>query len=247
MSSLTPFLVPILVPLIISWISKKYPYSSSRWRSSIELTDLYRKADRDVRIWSPIILIVTCYLTTTGLYAINHLFIEKDKLIVFEVRPDHFWWIGFGMIFSFGFITAYGMMIVYSIVLKDNLDAFIDYNNIRSGYDSIKVLKHMGIFFIVFGVLGYCLLWNYSVKIYKDKMMIRWFLSLDDKRYNYDQVKTIYYIKETAPHFDIIFKDDMDWNSQTGLKPYESQSEIVKFISGKSGVKIDTLEEDPKH
>lgn len=247
MVSLTPFLIPILVPVIISWISKKYPYSSSSWRSRKELTALYLKADRDVRIWSPIIFIVTCYLIAIGLYGINHLLIEKNKLIIFEVRPDHFWWVSFGMIFSFGFIAAYGIMIVYRIVLKDNIDAFIDYNNTRSGYDSIKVAKHMGTFFIVFGVLGYCLLWNYSVKIYKDKMTIRWFLSLDDERYNYDQVKTIYYVKETAPHFDIIFKDDMDWNSQTGLKTYEAQSEIVEFISRKSGIKIDTLEKDPKN
>jgi len=139
------------------------------------------------------------------------------------------------------------MMIVNKIVLKENLNEYIIYNNLKSGFKSIKVVKHMGYFFMCFGLLGYCFLWNYNIKIYKDKMIIHLFLSVNDKSYKYDQIKSVSFIKNETPHPLIIFKDGMDWDFQNGLDAAEKDSTILKFVSEKSGIKIDTLSEEPKY
>jgi hypothetical protein len=250
MNWLIPIVVPILVPLVLFWLAKKYPYKAPE---NLELPDLetltikYRKADRIAGIFTFITFILLCCLIGNLLYTINHLFIEINKLVVFQVLPDHFWWNGFSIIFSFGITCSYLMMMIYRIHLKENTNEYVVFNNLRSGFNSIKLVKRMGYFFILFSVWGYCFLWNYSAKIYKDKMVIRWFLSLDNQSYKYDQIKSINFIKNTAPHFDIIFKDGMDWNSQNGLDDDEKDSAILKFVSEKSRVKIDTLSNDPKY
>jgi hypothetical protein len=83
-----------------------------------------------------------------------------------------------------------------------------------------------------------------------DKMVFLRFLSTHDKTYSYSEVMSInlyrkIQVKKNVRHFDVVFTDGMTWNTITGL-PDDEKDEMIKYISKRSGMKIDTFVDDPK-
>jgi hypothetical protein len=248
MNWLIPLLVPVLVPIFMAFISKLFPYKMPRGLVLPDenvLTEKYAKLENHSGWYTLISLAVGAFIYGFVLSLLNQSFIDRSKLILFQILPGDFFYYIFGFMLGLGTL-GYIMIVILKIRLGKDYDEYEAYSNLKTGRDSVKAYNAIALPCAFMSILGFCLLWNYGVKLYKDKIEAHWFLSLTDKTYTYNQVRSISFINDNAPHYHIILNDGTDWNTQTGLNGGTEQPSIINFIHERSGIKIDTLLHEPK-
>jgi hypothetical protein len=238
----------LLFPLAMAGIAKLFPY-----KKPDNFVPPGPEAMEKIMKWGKIsgwylltAVAVLLYLIGVKLCELKQQFIPHDSGIIYKVLPDNMYWFMIGFIFILG-INYYIFILMSKLYLADDFHGYIEYSNSRSKYNASEVIKPIAAFFTGLGLLLLFCLWNYSIYIYNDKMVIRWFLSTKNKVYGYNQVKSVNYMKKNGkygPHCDVIFKDGEDWDTSAGL-PDDEKDEMIKYISRQSGVKIDTLDDNP--
>jgi hypothetical protein len=119
---------------------------------------------------------------------------------------------------------------------------YVDYSNRKSKYNAFAAIIPLGGCFALVGISLFYFLWNYGIFVYRDKIVVHWFLSTKAQNYSYDQIQSIRFTPATIEQdatSEVTFKDGIDWNTITGLKDADIAIHI-QFISKRAGVKIDT-------
>jgi len=198
--------------------------------------------------WIMLITVIALFYFLGGtLYNLKEQSVAGGHDVIYKVLPDRLYWIMIGFIFIIG-ISAFIYTILTKLYLGDDFRGFIDYSNSKSGYNAYKIVIPMGAVFSMLGLALLFFLWDYGIYMYKDKMVIHWYLSTNAKTYKYSDIKSIAYTKENHKHgasYNLIFNNGDYWDTQTGLND-ENINEKMNFVIKQSGVKVDTLADDPK-
>jgi hypothetical protein len=245
------YLFYLLFPLVMAGVAWMFPYKKPENFIAPNEASLNK-----IMKWGKIsgwyyvaVIVLLLYLIGVQLCNFKHRFTPHYSDAAYIVLPDHMDWFMIGFIFILG-IGVYIFMLMSKLYLGDDFVGYIDYSNSKSQYNTYKAVQPFAAFFSGLGLVLLFCLWNYGIYICRDKMVVRWFLSTGDKTYSYSQVKSVNFIaedpdKKNVRHFDVVFTDGMDWDTSTGL-PDDEKGEMMKYISQRSGMKIDTVENDPK-
>ncbi len=172
---------------------------------------------------------------------------QQSHQALFSIQSDRVWWF---MLPCLPVLCWGGLFFMWlgRVYLRDDYNDFINYSNQKAGYNAYRAVIPLCTLVGGVGAVLIFLLWNWGIFIYKDKMQIRWYLSLSDKVYSYKQIKSINFIPQktkAGAHHVVVFDDGQEWNTLLGLSD-ENELKEINFISKQSGLKIDTIENDPK-
>lgn len=245
-----------LIPLVLSFLAFIFPYKSSQSASSIGYGTLKSKYSK----WEhfavfPLfgyIILFTYLLGQLALSIFNQLKVESSD-VCFLLLPPSFMWYAVSCLLTFGLITV-PMNITYKLILgADGYEEYLMYTNIKNGFDGMKVLRPIFFIFSIFATIGFFLLTDYSIKIFKDKIEFDDFLSLKPRSQNISSINAIHFVKmvkykkEDAekPHHYIEFKDGSFWDTNDGIGAVDKETEMIQFLVKESKVKMDTLKYNP--
>ena len=122
----------------------------------------------------------------------NHFPLEYIYLII----PPDSYWIFPGVVLGFGLIRI-PLTLIYKLIYKDDFDLYIQYSNIKFGYDGEKIWKPMERIITISGILIFLLGFNWYLRIDK-KMTIEQneLFSLKTTTFNISEINEIYHFEK---------------------------------------------------
>ncbi len=211
----------------------------------------YKKYEKLFAILSIFFSIILAFVFYTVLIGISYIIINKLNnyrfLLIslyktFMFIPSLF----LGIIFS-----TFPLEFTNKILFKEKYDEYKLYSNYRSGINTRK-LKPIAVIFIVLCFLSSILFIDTYTIFYEDEIGINSYLSISEKKIKYTNIKKIesYYTINAKSNevsnlkYKITFKNYEIWNTEQGLRdPDESDEHIMKFMSIKSGIPIESIGE----
>ncbi|CAM3704295.1 hypothetical protein MUGA111182_04150 [Mucilaginibacter galii] len=177
--------------------------------------------------------------------------IDDNPRILYQILPGYDAWYVPGVIVAFALIGPV-MTVIYRLILKDKYADYELYSNLTHGIDARKIWGAMALLFSVAALVTIYFLNNYYIKIWNFKIEVNDLLNTKAKGYSFNQIQKITYVEyssaggegsklEEDPHYLVQFKDQYVWNTLPGWTNAGRKPEFIKFLSLRSGVKIDTM------
>ncbi|MES2519916.1 MAG: hypothetical protein V4585_17495 [Bacteroidota bacterium] len=245
----------LLVLLVLFILAKIFPTNKKeKDYKKYELEDIektYRKYQ-----WSPSIAILIVLLIGLVLYysfkSINILLQTKPKDAIFYLRFETMPLIvTIGVIFTFLISIMEKSML--SMMSKEDYEKFNIKYELEYGLSSNRAeafAKYWKLFFGCITVFLIFYFWNIDGKITKDYIELGNYGTTVKKRYSLNQVEKIQFYPNPNPdiailvedEYKVIFNNSEEWDTESsGIRGTENLSEVMKYISDKSKIRIDTL------
>lgn len=247
---------PIIL-FVLFLLSKIFPYKKAESSLNVDFGTLqkeYQKWDLFSAFLVIILIPVITYLLGSLFSIIFYSSESRNSEIIYHIGTSRLMWFMPALILSFGLLRV-PMTLIYKGIFKSDYNQFMLYSDLKTGIDGMRVLNYMTwisglgtVFFLV-------LLSDYSVDIYKEKIVLNDFLSFSDKSYSFSEIQSINYIKPLNPNtgepekasYFIKFKDGGHWDTARGLEDDNNrQNEIINFLSEKSNLNINELQKNPE-
>jgi hypothetical protein len=242
--------------LIFALFSKYFPINKAKYQTLKSLTEL----KKEFRTFDILILLLFFVSTPFLVYASYKIFgaISDFRFSKFAndgylFLPDRMMWFGPAIFSGLG-LSAFIFTAIQKPILKEKYNDYIAYSNLKYGYDSDKVIKILIKFLIVIVTGFFIFAINNFASFGTEKIVISNFFQLTESKYNYKDVARIKSVdKLIAPngnivsdkHYIIDFSDSNKWSSrQGGDSDYDKDTDMIKFISAKTGLKLEYLEFD---
>lgn len=245
----------LLILLILFILAKIFPTNKKETEyKKYELEDIektYKKYK-----WSPSIAILIVLVVGVILYySLKNIIIlgyTKPKDTIFYLRFETMPLI-LTVCFIFTFLISIMEKSMLSMMSQEDYEKFGIKYELQYGLSSKwgeTFTKYWKLFFGCITVFFLFYFWNVDGKVTKD------FIELGDcgttikKRYSLNQVKEIQFYPNLNPNvafmvkdeYKVIFNNNEEWDTaSSGIRGTENLSEVMKYISNKSKVRIDTL------
>lgn len=250
-------LVSISILIGLSILAKIFPYKKPEGNLKVDINTLKGK----YQIWD-LFSVVLIFILIPGItYVIGSLLSiifysteANEPEIIYHIGTSRLMWFMPALVLSFGLIRI-PMTLIYKLIFKKEYNQFMLYSDLKTGIDGMRLLNYMTWIAGIGSVLLLILLSDYSVDIYKEKIVLNDFLTFSDKSYSFSEIESINYIQPINPNtqqpekesYFIRFKDGGYWDTARGLEDDNNrQSEIINFLSGKTGLKIIELQKNPE-
>lgn len=250
-------LVSISILVGLSILAKIFPYKKPEGNLEVDINTLRGK----YQIWD-LFSVVLIFILIPGItYVIGSLLLiifysteANEPEIIYHIGTSRLMWFMPALVLSFGLIRI-PMTLIYKLIFKKEYNQFMLYSDLKTGIDGMRLLNYMTWIAGIGSVLLLILLSDYSVDIYKEKIVLNDFLTFSDKSYSFSEIESINYIQPVNPNtqqpekesYFIRFKDGGHWDTARGLEDDNNrQSEIINFLSGKTGLKIIELQKNPE-
>jgi hypothetical protein len=235
------------LPLLFPHKPKEYVSTWQKW----QLVEKYRKWD-----WVSLPVLFTAVPLMTWVF--GQIFmaqyqweIDDNPRILYQVLPGSDAWYVPGLIVAFALIGPV-MTLFYKLVLKDEYADYELYGNLTHGIDARKIWRAMALLFSIAALVTIYFLNDYYIKIWTFKVEVNDLLNTKAKDYTFNQIQKITYVEysysggegnrlEEDPHYLVQFNDQYVWNTLPGWTNAGRKPQFVKFLSQRSGVKIDTI------
>jgi len=247
---------PIIL-FVLFLLSKIFPYKKAEGGLNADFGTLqkkYQKWDLFSAFLVIILIPVTTYLLGSLFSIIFYSSESSNSEIIYHIGTSRLMWFMPALILSFGLLRV-PMTLIYKSIFKSDYNQFMLYSDLKTGIDGMRVLNYMTWISGLGAVLFLVLLSDYSVDIYKEKIVLNDFLTFSDKSYSFSEIQSINYIKPLNPNtgepekssYFIKFKDGEHWDTARGLEDDNNrQNEIIKFLSEKSKLNINELQKNPE-
>ena len=253
---MTSLIYPIIV-LVLFLLAKIAPHKHPVDYLKIDFETLrnkYQKWDKMSAILLFILIPGMAYLIGLLFSTIFYSSENNEREIIYHIETSRLMWFMPGLVLSFALIR-FPMTFIYKLILKANYNEFMLYSDLKTGADGIKILNYMMWISGIAAVLLLILLSDYSVNIYKDKIVLNDFLTFRDKTYSFSEIESINHIKPLNPNtgkpenpsYFIRFKDNGHWDTNRGLEDDNNkQEEIINYLSEKNKLKVNVLQANPE-
>lgn len=171
---------------------------------------------------------------------------------VYRLLPDITTWYTAGCVLALGFLdyVAIGLL---KWALKDNYHEYLLYSEIKYGYNGMSVLGLLAKVIRLGAVVLIFLMSDFYVDIGKDQLAINDFTGITVKKYPWEAVQSIHWVRKEKtenreiemPHYYIQLSNGASWKTTSWLNFGDREVEIIRFMSEKTGVGVDSLEIDP--
>jgi len=253
---MTLLIYPITA-LVIFLLAKFVPLKLPVNHSEIDFPALKNKYQK----WDMLSLILILILIPLMTYLIGLLFStifyspeNSESQVLYHIGTSRLMWYMPALVLAFGFVKL-PMTFIYKVILKENFDEFILYSDLKTGADGMKIFNYMMWISGIGAIVLMMLLSDYSVNIYKEKIVLNDFLTFTDKTYSFSEIKSINYIQPLNPNtgepqtpsYFIKFNDDGHWDTSRGLEDDNNrQEEIINYLAEKTKLKVNVLSSNPE-
>ena len=157
---------------------------------------------------------------------------EQYHTAILVITPSYWGWLIGGVVLGFGLAGALAMRFTKKHLGEEYGD-YMAYQTMIQGFDSERLARFLtptliaGSFIIVLLLSG-----SYTV-VYKDKIIVNYYLSFKEKEYSYKDITKVqeFTDKKGKYYFHITFNDGKIWNSrQNGSDDYYTDSQILDII-----------------
>ncbi len=245
-----------LMSLIFALFSRYFPINKAKRQTSKSLSEL-KKGFRTFDILILLLFFVSTpflvYISYKIFGAISDFRFSNYADEGYLFLPDRMMWF-VPAIFSGLGLSAFIFTAIQKPILKEKYNDYIAYSNLKYGYDSDRIIKILIKFLIILVTGFFIFAINNFASFGTEKIVISNFFQLTESKYEYKDVTNIKSIEKLiAPngnividkHYIIDFSDSNKWSSrQGGDSNYEKDSEMIKFISAKTGLDLKYLEFD---
>lgn len=251
------FLIYPITVLVIALLAKFVPLKLPVNHSEIDFTTLRNKYQK----WDKLSLILVLILIPAIAYLIGLLFStifyspeNNDSEVIYHIGTSRLMWFMPALVLAFGFVK-FPMTFIYKLILKQDYNEFILYSDLKTGADGMKIFNYMMWISGIGTIILMILLSDYSVNIYKEKIILNDFLTFTNKTYSFSEIKSINYIQPLNPNtgepqtpsYFIRFKDNGHWDTSRGLEDDNNrQEEIINYLSEKTKLTINLLKSNPE-
>jgi NADH:ubiquinone oxidoreductase subunit 5 (subunit L)/multisubunit Na+/H+ antiporter MnhA subunit len=249
---MTSLVYPTIV-LVLFLLAKVVPHKHSVGHLKIDFATLRNKYQKwDILSGILLLILIPGMAYLIGLLFSTIFYSPENKVpgIIYHIATSRLMWFMPGLVLSFALIR-FPMTFIYKLILKEDYDEFMLYSDLKTGADGVKILSYMMWISGIGAALLLILLSDYSVNIYKDKIVLNDFLTFTDKTYSFSEIESINHIKPLNPNtgepekpsYFIRFKDKGHWDTNRGLEDDNNkQEEIINYLSEKTKLKINVLE-----
>jgi len=246
------FPTEIVVTVIFILLANIFPYQPGQTFVVSNLKVLQKQYAK----WEFFAVIPFFILMASMVYGFGNLFFwmnstpEKSKALHFLITPNLYMWFAPATCLAFA-IIAFPMSFIFRLLLRERYDEYLHYTNLKHGFDGVKIYRPIALMFGLFAIVSIFLMSDYTVEISKKQIILNDFLTTGEKEYDFKGIKSIFFVENTIskdqkaispyPHYYVKFIDGNYWNTLSGLNTEFQQDEIMKYLSEKSNLKIDTV------
>ena len=249
-------LIGAIVLSVFALIAKFMPYKAP----SSKLTKDMATLGKEYQKWEYLalaVLFVIVPLMTLGLGLAFRWLIglgnHHNPAIIYQALPDSSHYYGAGMLMSLG-LVGIPMELLYRALLKERYAEYTMFTNMKHGFDGWKVFRPMAWTICLATTLFLVLLSDYYVEIHSNQIKMNDLFSLKEKVYDFNEISGVHFVEHVKtkkglriePHYLVSFKNGDYWNTNSGVNKEEQSVAIMKFLSEKSRLPIDTLSYDPE-
>jgi hypothetical protein len=253
---MTTSIYPIIV-LVLFLLAKIVPHKHKVDTLEVDFATLKKKYQK----WDILSGILLFILIPGMAYLIGLLFStifyspeNNESEIIYHIATSRLMWFMPGLFLSFALIR-FPMTFIYKLILKEDYNQFMLYSDLKTGADGMKIINYITWISGLGSVLLLVLLSDYSINIYKEKVVLNDFLTFSNKSYAFSEIQSINYIqpinpntgKPENPSYFIRFKDNGYWDTSRGLEDDNNrQEEIINYLSEKTKLTINLLKSNPE-
>lgn len=235
----------------LGYFIRKFPYQSEKNYAELPLLDKKYKNWKLAYIGIALTLIFTlpiiyAFILQPIVTFVHKLFLEQDQ----QFFPPS--------IYTVGLVAALWAMATLVFVaentmrllLGNNADEFFDYYNNSQKYDNTKAGIWFGKIFFLLSLPLFPFVLNAKVIAGEKTFIIKTVTDFSERIYNYNQIKAIHYYQSFEDktggiqHREIMefyFTNGDSFSPGFYFSDIEPSMNFAKYLSEKSGVKIDTL------
>ncbi|WP_299825439.1 hypothetical protein [uncultured Pontibacter sp.] len=174
--------------------------------------------------------------------------VTKGNSSDFSIFPSENFWLMIGLFFGFGLVIT-PMEAIYTLILREEYSAYLEYTNRKHGYDGLKLLRPACRMLVLTGFILSCLGLNWYVQLKNDTITFNDFFQLQPNTYKAGDVVTINHFSqisnkegelEDRPHYKVVFSDGREWNTDKNMigGSYETYTAMVEHLSIQSGKEV---------
>jgi hypothetical protein len=237
-----------ILPYINNFLKRKFPlnYNDRNDKDSLfeNLKNNYSKFEAFDSLINYVVLPLMAFGIGQLLIRFYETTVYVDKNIVFQILPHGLWYFP-ATLFAIT-LLKFPRILIFKLILKNKYDDFIKYLNLKEGYDTQKVITFISLCFGLFSIIIAFLVYDYSIKIFDDKIVKNDFLSITGKSYKFDQINTISEVKDSKSdniYHIVKFNNGENWDTDNSvLNDNKREPEFIKFIESKTNIKTSTAE-----
>lgn len=158
---------------------------------------------------------------------------------------------------AYGYLIDFAGYIVGNYIFHNNNEYKIfredmgrEYNPGKDGFSEHELKWWLSLFIVPLFLIASYLSVNTYTKITNDYLINKEYFSFNEKKYSYNDVSKINYfshfknrktgkIEKQTPHYSVTMKDGYEWRTlNTNINNSPIVSEVINFISEKSGIKL---------
>lgn len=253
---MTTLTYPIIV-LVLFLLAKIVPHKHKVDSLEVDFITLRKKYKK----WDILSIILLFILMPGMTYLLGLLFStlyyspeNENPEIIYHIATSRLMWFMPGLLLSFALIR-FPMTFIYKLILKEDYNQFMLYSDLKTGADGMKIMNYISWISGLGSVILLVLLSDYSVDIYKEKIVLNDFLTFSNKSYSFSEIQSINYIQPINPNtgesektsYFIRFKDNGHWDTARGLEDDNNrQEEIINYLSEKTKLKINAVQVNPE-
>jgi hypothetical protein len=209
----------------------------------------FNRHEKMALLWIPLFIALICFFVwVIGTNLTTHFFSDS---YVYIVKATGSYWVMNGVVLAFGLIKV-PLELIYRFILKGDYDLYMQYTNLKHGYDGNKILKPIGLTFTIVGLIFFVLGLNWFIRYDGNEIEINELFELKTRTYQIENIKSIsHYVElfermsgtEKLEHYVIVMDDDYTWNGEifgffSDKKHDINSSERMIEISNKAGLHI---------
>ena len=212
-----------------------FPKKKSEYKTNKSLKELSRRF-RWFNVASTFIVFVAAVLIGLGtsfiFQKISLLKMEQYHTAILVITPSYWGWLIGGLVLGFGLAGALAMRFTKKH-LGDEYGDYMAYQTMIQGFDSERLARFIIPALIAGSLVIVLLLSGSYTVVYKDKIIVNYYLSFSEKEYTYQDITKVQEFtgKKGDNYFHITFNDGEVWNSrQNGNDDYNTDSQILDII-----------------
>lgn len=244
-------LATILVPILLSFLAKRFPLDESQTYDFEYLYKTYKK-------WDSVAIVALLFFSgilTFVWYGIIHTIADLSfgtlkKGILTAKTIDEYWF--FPAFFLAILSSVFPLMVLFKAVLKDKYKEYIAYSNSLYKADGFRALKAVSFILIPICIIVIFLGMNWYTIFTPAEFYKNGYFSLNETVHQYSDTKAIYKIKKfkapngnivEEPYYIIVFIDGYKWSQRDDpVEIGDFETKVLKYIYQKSGKKVENIE-----
>jgi hypothetical protein len=251
--------IAIGIPLALSLLARLFPYKPADLAElKIDFSELQiRYAKWEVAALIPFFAFsfLSGYLIFRGLVWVLHHSIPQGEGSRFLMLPDEYFF-ALPALFIGILVGAAPTDLLYRLLLKERYAEYTLYGNLKTGFDSWRVIKFLALTIIIPSALLTCLAMDCYAGFTDDRMITNRFWGIGENVRAYQQITRIRQVQSfKAPNGNIIerpfyvlhFNDGSTWSTKNQLYRFaedsdlnqQKEAELIIFIAGKIGKEVE--------